>query len=108
MTYILFVIFLATVGVVGDFFIKLSGNGAKFMDVKLFVIGMLVYSSTAIGWFYAMKHVKLSYIGVLYSLTTVLLLVGIGVFYFHERMTAYEILGTVLAVFSIILLSRFA
>jgi drug/metabolite transporter (DMT)-like permease len=55
-----------------------------------------------------MKHIKLSSLGVIYSLTTVLLLVAIGVFYFHEKLNIYEIIGIVAAIVSVILLSRFA
>lgn len=108
MNPIIIVAFLAVVGVIGDFFIKLSGHGPKFMDVKWFVIGSLVYISTIAGWFYVMKHIKLSSLGVIYSLTTVLLLVAIGVFYFHEKLNIYEIVGIITAIVSVILLSRFA
>src|SRR3989344_515226 len=108
MNPILVVVFLAIVGVIGDFFIKLSGHGPKFMDVKWFIVGSLVYISTIAGWFYVMKHIKLSSLGVIYSLTTILFLVVIGVFYFHEKLNIYEIVGIITAIVSIILLSRFA
>ena len=98
---------MAIVGAIGDFFIKLAGNGPKFIEIKWFVVGALVYLSTAIGWFYVMKEIKLSSLGVIYSLTTVLLLVGVGVFYFHERLNIYEIFGIIMAIASVILLSRF-
>ena len=45
---ILIVAFLAVVGVVGDFFIKLSGHEPKFMDIKWFFIGSLFLSN----WLY--------------------------------------------------------
>ena len=108
MNPILVVVFLAIVGVIGDFFIKLSGHGPKFMDVKWFIVGSLVYISTIAGWFYVMKHIKLSSLGVIYSLTTILFLVVIGVFYFHEKLNIYEIVGIITAIVSIILLTRFA
>lgn len=108
MNQIFIVAFLAMVGVIGDFFIKLSGQGPKFMDVKWFVSGAFIYISTSAGWFYVMKHIKLSSIGVIYSLTTALLIVAIGVFYFHEKLNVYEIIGIITAIVSVILLSRFA
>lgn len=108
MSPILIVIFLSLVGVVGDFFIKLSGNGPKFIDTKWFILGFLTYSSTVFGWFYVMKHIKLSSLGVIYSIATVLPIVVIGVFYFHERLNIYEIAGIITAIASIILLSKFA
>ncbi len=102
------IILLSLAGVIGDFFIKLAGNGSKYMEAKWFVLGALVYAATAFGWFYVMKHIKLSSLGVIYSLSTVLLLVALGVFYFHEKLNVYEILGISAAIVSIILLSRFA
>jgi drug/metabolite transporter (DMT)-like permease len=108
MYIILGIILVTAVGVLGDFFIKLSGQGDKFIDWKIFLISLLVYASTAFGWFYLMKHIKLSSLGVIYALSTVLLLVGVGVFYFHEKLNITEIIGISFAVISLILLSRFA
>src|SRR5262245_20806346 len=100
MNPIFIITFLAVVGVVADFFIKLSGSRTKSIELKWFVIGAILYASTTIGWLYVMKHVKLSSIGVIYSLTTLLLLVAVGVFYFHEKLNVYEIIGIVAAVVS--------
>ncbi len=108
MSPVFIVILLAIVGVMGDFFMKLAGSGPTFMHVKWFVVAALLYMSTTVGWFYVMKHIKLSSLGVVYSLTTVLLLVVVGTFYFHEKLNGYEIAGIVTAVTSIVLLSRFA
>ncbi len=107
MNPILSVIFLSILGVVGDFFIKQSGNGEKFMNLKWFIPGMLMYVFLSFGWFYVMKQIKLSSLAVVYSLSTVLLLVAIGVFYFHEQLNIREVVGVVLAVLSVCLLSRF-
>lgn len=107
MNPIILVILLSILGVIGDFFIKLSGNGEKFFDIKWFVPGLLVYISLAFGWFYTMKYIKLSSLSVIYSLTTVLLLVAVGVFYFHEQLNIREIVGIILAVMAVCLLGRF-
>ncbi len=107
MAPVLMIVILACIGATGDFFIKLSGNGPKFIETKWFVIGALLYVSTAFGWFWVMKHIELSSLGVMYSLTTSLLLVAIGVFYFHEKLNAYEIAAILCALLSLILLSRF-
>lgn len=95
-------------GVIGDSFLKISGGGEKFVNLKFFIIGLVVYASTAFGWFYVMKSVKLSTIGVIYSISTVLLLVAVGVIFFHEKLKIHEIIGIVAAIISIVLLSRFA
>lgn len=104
----LVVIGLSLVGVLGDYFIKLSGDSVvKYIDIKWFLIGLIVYSSTAIGWFFVMKHIKLSTLGVLYGVTTVVALTAVGILFFKERLNLYEIIGVIAGVSSIVLLSRF-
>ncbi len=105
--YFFLAIILAFVGVVGDFFIKLAGLH-KTMEIKWFSVGLIIYALTAFGWFFAIKHIKLSTLGVIYAVSTVLFLVIIGVFYFKESLNAYEILGVAIGVISIVLLGRFA
>lgn len=102
------IIFLAAVGVVGDFFIKLSGSGKSFMDIKWFLIGFIIYALTAFGWFYVMKNIKLSTLGVFYAISTVIFLTIVSIFYFKEPLNNYEIIGIILAIFSLILLGKFA
>lgn len=101
-------IFLALVGVIGDFFIKLSGNGKKFINLRWFIIGLFIYASTAFGWFYVMKNIKLSTLGVFYAISTILFLTAVSIFYFKENVNIYEIIGIGLAIVSIILLGKFA
>jgi|SRR3989344_8460896 len=105
---ILIIIGLSLIGVLGDYFLKLSGSGARYIDWKFFLIGALVYSSTAIGWFFVMKNIKLGTLGVVYATTTVLALTLIGTFFFKENLNYYEMAGLVAGVVSILLLSRFA
>lgn len=106
--YIFIVVLMSAFGVIGDYFIKLSGNSQKYMLVRWFVLGLLIYSFSAFGWFFVMKHIKLSTLGVYYALTTVILLVGLGLIVFKETLNIYEIIGVLLAVASLILLARFA
>ena len=108
MNAMLLVIFLSIIGVIGDFFIKIAGNGEKFINIKFFISGLIIYALTAFGWFYALKQMKLSTLGVVYSLSTILLLVALGVIYFHEKLKIQEIVGIIAAIISMILLSRFA
>jgi len=105
---ILAIVLLSIVTVVGDFFIKIGADSGKgVLESKWFWAGCLVYASTAFGWFYVMKYIKLSSLGMLYSLTTALLLVALGVLYYHEKLNLYEIAGIGIAIISIYLLSRF-
>ena len=68
----------------------------------------MVYASTAFGWVFVMKHLKLATISVVYSVSMVLLLTTIGVVFFRESLNYYEIVGLIMAVDSLILLVRFA
>ena len=47
-------------------------------------------------------------IGVVYSVSMILLLTGIGAVFFREMLSAYEIAGLAMAIASLILLVRFA
>ena len=46
---ILIVIALAGVGVLADYFLKLSGNGEKYISYPYFFAGMIIYALTAFG-----------------------------------------------------------
>ena len=102
------VVFLAAVGVFADYYIKLSGEGPKYINYTYFFIGMAVYAMTAFGWFYAMKHMKLGTLGIFYSVTTSILLVIVGVLFFKEQLSVYNVIGIILGLASIILLAKFA
>lgn len=78
------------------------------MDVKWFIIGFIIYSTTALGWFYIMKNTKLVTLSVFYSIITIVLLALLGFFYFNEKLQIYEILGVIMAILSLILLGKFA
>lgn len=107
MNPIILIVILSAVGVLGDVFLKVAGKDPKTMDVKWFVLGLLTYAATAFGWFYVIKHVKLSSVGILYALSTAFILVGVGVIYFRESLNIYEIIGVILAIISLFLLNRF-
>ncbi|MCX6764720.1 MAG: transporter [Candidatus Nealsonbacteria bacterium] len=104
---LIFVAVLSLVGVIGDFFINLAGEGKKFIELKWFVIGFIIYASTAFGWFFLMKNIKLSTLGVFYAVSTMIFLTIISVFYFKEPINNYEILGIVTAVIALVLMGKF-
>ena len=95
-------------GVLGDYFLKLASASETPLRTRWFYIGFVVYASTAFGWVFVMRHLKLATISVVYSVSMVLLLTGIGVVLFQESLNAYEIAGLVMAIGSLILLIRFA
>lgn len=105
---ILVTIAFSVIGVVGDYFLKLASAEPVWFKSKWFYIGFAVYASTAFGWVFVMKHLKLATIGVVYSVSMILLLAAVGIVGFRETLNAYEIAGILMAIGSLVLLVRFA
>jgi small multidrug resistance pump len=96
------------IGRLGDYFLKLASANENSLKTISFYIGFVLYASTAFGWVFVMKHLKLATIGVVYSVSMVLLLTAMGVVFFRESLNYYEIAGLIMAIASLILLIRFA
>ena len=96
------------IGVIGDYFLKLASAREQPLRTGWFYVGFALYASTAFGWVFVMKHLKLATISVLYSVSMVLLLTAVGVVLFRETLNAFELAGIALAVASLVLLMRFA
>jgi drug/metabolite transporter (DMT)-like permease len=105
---ILVTIGFSIVGVVGDYLLKLASAAVSPLRSHWFYLGFAVYASTAFGWVFVMRHLKLATIGVVYSVSMILLLTGIGVVVFREPLSHSELAGLVMAVISLFLLIRFA
>ena len=89
-------------------FLKVASVRENSLKTASFYLGFVLYASTAFGWVFVMKHLKLATIAVVYSVSMVLLLTAIGVLFFRESLNHYEIAGLVMAIASLILLVRFA
>jgi multidrug transporter EmrE-like cation transporter len=96
------------VGIVGDYLLKLAGEQRAPLRSGWFYLGFAVYASTAFGWLYVMRHLKLATIGAVYSVSMILLLTGVGVAAFGQPLNAYEVAGLAMAIGSLVLLMRFA
>jgi len=107
MAYVVAVL-MSALGVAGDYFLRVAGSGPRYISWGPFIVGVLLYALTAIGWFYAFKHMKLAMVGVVYSLSTLILLTLLGTLYFREHLSYVEGIGLLLAIVVIILLARFA
>jgi small multidrug resistance pump len=105
---ILVTIGFSVMGVVGDYLLKLASSQKQPLKSFWFYLGFAVYASTAFGWVYVMSRLKLATISVVYSVSMILLLTGVGVIVFREPLNGYEIAGLALAVASLFLLIRFA
>ena len=95
------------IGVVGDYFLKVASAKEQALKSLEFYIGCCLYASTAFGWVFVMKHLKLATVGVVYSISMVLLLTAVGVFRFKESLSVTEMAGLAMAVGSLLLLTRF-
>src|SRR3954447_13511060 len=104
---VIITIAFSVIGVVGDYFLKLASAKDESLKSPTFYIGFLIYASTAFGWVFVMKHLKLATVGVVYSVSMVLLLTAVGVLAFKESLNNYEIAGLFMAVASLLLLTRF-
>lgn len=105
-TAVLVTVLIALVTVVGDYFIKVaSASTPQFLN-RHFFIGLVLYSLTAFFWVLVMPHLKLAYLGVIYSLTIVLSLCFMGLLFFGETLRPTEWLGVALACVSLLLLHR--
>jgi len=105
---VLITIAFSVIGVAGDYFLKLASTREQPLRTSWFYLGLALYASTAFGWVFVMKHLKLATISVLYSVSLVLMLTAIGVVLFQESLNYFEVIGIVLAVISLVLLMRFA
>jgi small multidrug resistance pump len=104
----LLVIGFSAFGVLGDYLLKLSSEHKNPFKLGWFYLGFAVYASTAFGWVFVMRHLKLATIGVVYSISMILLLTTIGVAIFREPLGVYEIVGLFMAIAALVLLVKFA
>src|SRR5262245_38406418 len=95
-------------GVLGDYFLKKASLQDYPVKTGAFAVGFTVYASTAFGWLFVMRYLKLGTIGVVYSMSLIVLLTLTGVFLFDESINKYEILGIILALAALALLIRHA
>jgi drug/metabolite transporter (DMT)-like permease len=101
---VLVTIAFSVIGVLGDYFLKLASAREQSLRTSWFYLGFALYASTAFGWVFVMKHLKLATISVLYSVSLVLLLTGIGVVLFRESLNYFVVIGIVFAVISLVLI----
>lgn len=100
----LLTIVLALAVAVSDYFLKnASSSNSPFLN-RNFFIGLAITTAVTFGWVWVMPHLKLAYIGVIYSITIVLALCLVGAAFFGEHLSGTEWLGVVLALASMVLL----
>lgn len=103
-TVVAIMVGIAVVTVVGDWLLKLASQQERTLANPWFVGGLTVYAACAFGWVYAMQHMKLATLGVIYSLATVVMLTVLGVVVFGETLNRHEVAGLMFAGMAVILL----
>jgi len=106
LAYIVAVV-MSGVGIIGDYFLKRASEEKSPLTTWTFLVGLVLYASTAFAWVFVMRHLKLATIGVIYSVCMILLLTAMGIFVFEETLNRREVVGIVLAIASLFLLARF-
>jgi small multidrug resistance pump len=99
---------LALITALGDALIKSASGKLGFSGWKQLVLGAIIYAGTALGWFFVLRKIKLSSGVMIYTLSLILFVVLISVFYFNEDIRPIEYLGIGMAIASLLILSRFA
>lgn len=93
----LFSLLTALLVIVGDTLIKVAADNAALPSRQM-AGGILFYASSAICWYFAMRHMTLAEAAVAYSMLTLVALCAIGALVFGEPLGLREALGVSLAV----------
>jgi multidrug transporter EmrE-like cation transporter len=101
---VLVAVVMSAIGIVGDYYLKRASAAQRPLTTPAFMVGLVLYASTAFAWVFVMKHLKLATISVIYSISMILLLTGMGVFIFGESLSTSEAIGILLAIGSILLM----
>jgi multidrug transporter EmrE-like cation transporter len=102
---IVLVFALSCVGVVADAVLKLASSQREVILSKWLFVGVGLSCVFAVGWVFLMRVMKLATAGVIYGVTSAVLLCLIGVLFFGEKLSAVECAGVATATLAIILLS---
>jgi small multidrug resistance pump len=104
---VLVTIGLSAVSVTGDYFLKRASNHELPFASWWFVAGLVLYSSSAFGAIFVMRHLSFATLGVVYMAAMLLLLTLVGHVFLKEPLRWQEIVGVVLALSAVGLLARF-
>lgn len=96
----------SVVGALGDSLSKLASTQEDPLRSRWFFVGFGVSAATAFVGVFVMRNLKLTAIGVVSSVSTVLLRTGVGVVQFRAPLNRSKVAGLVLAVAALVGLAR--
>ena len=97
---------LSILGVTADTLLKAASQQPQPFLNPWFILGCLTTLSFAVGWVFLMQVMKLGTAGVLYAVSSSLLLVVVGYLVFGERLSSAEVTGVAMAIGAVFLLGR--
>jgi drug/metabolite transporter (DMT)-like permease len=104
---LLLTVAFSVMGACADYLLKTASTLPRPFLSRWFLAGLALYAITAFAWTHVMAYLKLATISIVYSISLIVLLTLLGLFVFHERLRPNEWAGLILAVASLILLTRF-
>jgi drug/metabolite transporter (DMT)-like permease len=102
----LLAVVLSLVGAAADGVLKVASVQSRPFWNRWFFLGLLVSGAFAILWVLLVQSMKFATAGIICAMTSMLLLVGIGVVCFGERLSEAESTGVVMALLAVVLLGR--
>lgn len=90
----------------GDYLLKVAADGGMALSSRYVIAGGLLYASSAIMWYFAMRYMTFAQAGVIFSMLTLLALCLIGYYAFGERFFLREYVGVGYALAAIVLMVR--
>ena len=103
---VVMILALSVVGVIGDTLIKRASQQAEPYQSLWFWVGTGLYASGAFGWVFAMRHLSFATIGVIYAMSTVILMALVGITFMQESLRWQQGLAIVFALLAICLVTR--
>jgi drug/metabolite transporter (DMT)-like permease len=97
---------LSLVGAAADSVLKIASEQARPFWNRWFLLGLLISGAFAVLWVLLVQSMKFATAGLICAMTSMLLLVGIGVLCFGERLNESELTGVAMAVLAVVLLGR--
>ncbi|MGE0103361.1 MAG: transporter [Blastocatellales bacterium] len=104
---LLVVIALAALTTIGDYCLKRASQQIEIFNLWL-ASGWLIYGTTAVGWVWTMRYLKLATLGAVFSVCMVLFMALLGFLIFKETLSKLEIIGIMLALISVAMLARYS
>ena len=86
---------------------KISNTNNSYQRYFLIALGITLYALVGIIlYFLLVKQKQLIVVNTLWQVLNVILITSIGIFYFKETLSKYQIIALILAIISIILINK--